>query len=169
MKVILSLFFMLCGSLSFAYDTSFESWPSINGLPINNACATANTLRSIQPVKTCVATASVRYAYSNQGEAGSVRRLLKDGENARTGEYVETETQCAAYAARPLEVSRNVTVTECAYYTPAGEGAQPCQRFVSKTVKTGLTFNVETTTYHGEVSQQTYRNYTIPLCAGVVK
>ena len=140
------------------------NWPSVNGLSVNNACATADTFRSLAKVTTCTATKDVRYAVSNQGEVGMVKRELAAGEALSSGEYLQVEKTCAAYGSRSLVVSRNTSTRECAYYTPAGQASEPCSKFITKTAKVGTTFSVEKIVRYGEADQQTFFNYTVPAC-----
>ena len=165
MKLFTAALVSLCASLALAYGEVQINWPSVNGLAVNNACATAESFRSLHGVQVCTATNIVRYAVYSQGEAGLAKRLLKNGELPRRGEYLETETVCAAYGIQALEVSRFMTVTECAQQASSGsEYSAPCTQFVSKIVKVGLSFNVEKFVDYGEASQQSFFKYTVPAC-----
>ena len=164
MKLLTATLVSLCASLALAHGEVQINWPSVNGLAVNNACATSESFRSLNGVQVCTATKLVRYAVHSQGEQGLVKRLLKVGEFPRRGEYLESESVCAAYATQAREVSRFMTVTECAHYAPAGEHAEPCSEFVSKTVKAGTTFSVEKIVDYGQASQQSFFNYTVPSC-----
>lgn len=165
MKAILaSAVVSLVASLALAHGEVQDNYPSVNGLMVNNACATATTFRSLAPVSYCSATVTVRYGISSQGELGMVKRLLKAGEAPRRTEMLQEEQQCSAYSTKAVEVSRNMTQTECAYYIPAGEASEPCTKFISKTVTAGTTFSVERITRYGEADQQTFWNYNVPAC-----
>lgn len=154
----------LFATAAFAYGEVQINWPSVNGLAINNACATVDSFVSLTPVTTCLATTTVRYAVSTRGEAAMEKRLLAPGEQPHSDEWLQTEQVCSSYGSRAMTVSRNVTTTECAYYMPAGEASEPCSRFVSKTSKMGTTFSVEKITRYGQADQQVFFNYTVPAC-----
>ena len=164
MKLFTAALVSLCASLAMAHGEVQLNYPSVNGLSINNACATNDTFRSLNAVKVCTGTTMLRYAISSQGERGMVKRLLAAGEQPRRSEFLQNEEVCSAYSLQGLEVSRNVTTSECAHYTAAGEASQPCTHFVSKTQKVGLTFSVEKMVNYGEGSQQTFVKYTVPVC-----
>ncbi len=164
MKSLAVILTSLCAAVAMAHGEVQINWPSVNGLAINNACATADTLRSLNGVRVCTATKVIRYGVSSQGERGLVKRQLAEGEQPRRTEYLESESVCSAYAIQGREVSRMIAVTECAHYAPAGEHVEPCSEFISKTVKAGLTYSVEKIVDYGEASQQTFFNYTIPAC-----
>lgn len=156
----------LFASLAFAGHGDVQiNWPAVNGLAINNACATDDTFVSLNGVSTCTATKTVRYAVSNQGEVGYMKRQLAAGEQPNSGEWLETEEVCSAYGTVGLTVSRYVTTSECAYYPRGGEAYEPaCTQYVTKTSKVGRTFSVEQITSYGEADQQTFFNFTVPLC-----
>ena len=164
MKFLAASVVSLFATLALAHGEVQINWPSVSGLAINNACATEDTLCSVTGVKACTATKLVRYGVSSQGEVGLVKRQLKDGEQPRQYEYLQTEEVCSAYGIKNIEVSRMVTVTECAYYPRAGENAEPCKEFISKSVKSGLKFSVEKLVEYGDATTQTFINYTIPFC-----
>ncbi len=164
MKLITASIVTLFATLAMAHGEVQINWPSVNGLAVNNACATADTFRSLQGVKTCTDTKTVRYAVSSQGEIGMVKRLLKDGEQPRRNEWLQTEEVCSAYGYQGMEVSRNMTVSECAHYAPPGEHTEPCREFVSRTVKAPLTYSVEKIVHYGEADQQTFFKFTVPAC-----
>ncbi len=165
MKAILaSAVVTLVASFAMAHGEVTINWPSVNGLSIDNACATTDTFRSLTPVKVCTATTTVRHAVSNQGEAGQVDRVLKAGEMPRSGEWVVNMQVCSAYGSQALEVSRDMTLTECAYYPRAGEASEPCDKFITKTVRAGLTFSVEKIAHYGEADQSSFFNFTVPAC-----
>ena len=104
-------------------------------------------------------------AVRHQGEA-ELRRILKDGEEPRAGEWLETETSCTAYATHDMEVSRTVTVTTCIRWThPNGEQGSPeCLEYNTHSELAGLTYSVEKITDYGEAQQDTWFNFTIPSC-----
>ena len=165
MKALLaSAVVTLVASFALAHGEVQWNFPSVNGLSVGNACATATTFRSLAPVQYCSATQTVRVAYSSQGEIGLVKRTLKAGEVARRGEFVENETVCSAYGMHNVEVSRVVSTSECAYYMPAGEASQPCTKFITKTSTVGTTFSVEKIVRYGQADQQTFVNFTVPNC-----
>ncbi len=164
MKLVAASLVSLFATLALAYGEVQINWPSVNGLSVNNVCATSETFRSLTPVKVCTATTDVRYAVSSQGEAGLVKRLLKAGEQPRRSEYLQVEQMCSTYGMKAMEVSRLMVKTECKDYARAGEASEPCREFISTTVKAGLTFSVEKLVDYGEATQQTFFNYTVPAC-----
>ncbi len=63
-----------------------------------------------------------------------------------------------------MEVSRDMTAPECAYYPRSGEASEPCDKFITKVVRAGLTFSVEKIVHYGEADQQSFFNFTVPAC-----
>ena len=164
MKIIATVILLLAGHLSFAYGDEQINWPAINGLSVNNACATDETFKSLRPVRVCTESKTVRYAVSNQGELGLVRRLLGHRESPRYGEWLEQSSKCVAYGKQDMEVSRYYTYGECAYNPHYGEVYEPCNRYTTKRVKAGLTYSVEKIVHYGEADQQTFFKFRVPLC-----
>jgi len=154
----------LVASFALAYDDSVVVWPSVNGLMINNACATDTTFRSLHPVSTCMQTEKTRYAVSDRGEIGEVRRELRAGDSLRSGETLVTETRCVSYDRQDMEVSRNVETSECAEIPRSGEITHTCRRFVRRTVMSPRTFSVEKVIHHGDLDHSTWFQFTVPNC-----
>lgn len=164
MKLIATAILLLVAHFAFAHGEEEINWPAINGLSINNACATDETFKSLRPVRYCTETRTVRYAVSNQGELGLVRRPLGQRESPRYGEWLEEATKCVAYGKKDMEVSRYYTHGECAYNPNYGEVYEPCTRYITKREKAGLTYSVEKIVHYGEADQQTFFKFRVPLC-----
>lgn len=154
--ILLGLFGMvLSGNANAAVEVRYE-WPAINGLRINAVCATADTLRSLEPVLTCVKRGVVaRQACSNLTGVESCRPLI-DGEIPRAGEVMREDVRCVRREPRYLEVSREVEEVRC---------LNACAQTERRRYKTGRAFNVSK--YEMHESGDVYigdEHFIIPEC-----
>lgn len=109
-------FLFLLGTMIAAIAARAEvvyQWPVVQGLPVNQACATATTFKSTRPVPVCLETKVVsRLACRKSGEADSCRPLGLT-ERASDSEEVQETLGCIKSEARHLEVSRVTTARRC--------------------------------------------------------
>ncbi len=141
-------------------------YPVINGLPINNACYTATTFKSLTPITYCTETAvTARYACRMHGEVGEMCRKLRAGEQPHSNEYLREETKCVAYASEDVEVSRTVTSQKCVRWTPSNEVDEgQCLEWATVTSFAGTRYKVTGYEDHGEATLTHTKRFDIPAC-----
>lgn len=150
---------------SAANEIRYE-WPAVNGLRINNACATADSLRSVTPVTVCTEMGVVARQACVSTVVGENCRTLVGNEVPHRGESVREDRRCVARAPRPVEVSRSVTLARCAEYSNVADtNTNNCLRFEKQTVALDRAFMVskyeirpEGDVYIGD------ERYVIPWC-----
>jgi hypothetical protein len=167
MKTIVILFASLVGTAAWALNSgdTVIQWPVVNGIQINQACATETTLRSTTPLKQCAESVTKRYA-CQMGEIETCRPLSR---NERVGgvEYVKTETTCRKYVKKHMEVSRMVTESRCVEWDPTTETSPGgCRESVAVRKLAPLVYNVDKYTWNNEqgmVYAGSFK-YRIPAC-----
>jgi hypothetical protein len=167
MKTIFALFILTIAAHSFASVLVYK-WPSINGLSINNACATETEFRSLEAVKVCVETGAVsRTACRYAGESEQCR-VLGPNEQPKIDETISEKTECIKYESKSVVVSRIQTNMKCAKWSvPAPGKIKECLKYETVTSMIGNIFNVETfQDYDAEGGQQFigYTKYEIQSC-----
>jgi hypothetical protein len=167
MKLILSAIIALAAQTSFASNVTYL-WPEVNGLAINNACATATTFRSLQPITYCSETKVVARYACVYGEAEYCRKL-KAGENPIGNETLREEYGCVSYSSQHKEVSRKVISQECKKWGPGFGDYAPneCLKWETKETFVGLTFKVQRMKDYGGEAGLVFdgtEDFTVPMC-----
>jgi hypothetical protein len=141
-------------------------WPVINGLAINNACATGTQFKSLKDITICTETAVVkRVACRYTGETETCRNVGLN-EQPRIDETVTEATRCVKSQTRKLEVSRISTAMKCTKWST--DAAPECLNYETVQTTMGKVFNVETysnlgSSEHGS-SFVGYTKFEIPDC-----
>lgn len=166
MKFFTALMVTLMATAAFAIQEGdfIYKWPKVNGLPINQACATPTTFRSIEPVDTCTGRTYTREACS-LGEIEFCRPLARN-QQPGAGEYLKTDVQCNARSVAYMEVSRYSTTRTCVEYDTSETDAGRCLRHRSVRSIAPVTYDVQRLQFHNEmgfVDAGTFR-YTVPTC-----
>jgi len=166
MKVLATLVLMTFAGLSqaLAEDLTYD-WPSVNGLKINTACATAKTFRSLKPTSYCVETKVQSYA-CKQGEVEACRPL-QSGQLPAPGERLKENVSCIAYGQRNFEVPRVVKTERCVESAPISEASYgECLRWGQVETFMGVDFLVSTYREQAEAGPvfAGHKKYTIPAC-----
>lgn len=157
----------LIGSAAKATDVRYE-WPAVNGIMVNNACATDDVFRTLKPVTVCTKTEVVkRTACRYHGET-ELCRDLATGEQEKYDEVVHEQTRCAAYKITDLEVTRTVHTKRCAEYGPVTEASSgECLRMEDYTFKAGRVYHVAKYEMRGGEAGDVYvgsERFVIPAC-----
>lgn len=166
MKVLATLIVLAFAGIAQAYGEITYDWPSVNGLAINNACATATTFKSLTPVTYCTETKVDRYS-CRMGEIETCRPL-KAGQPPYAGEYLKEDVRCVAYGTRHIEVSRTTKTTTCTKWAPINEMDHgQCLEWGTVETLVGVDFSVATyRTESAETGPQFigYTTHTVPNC-----
>ncbi len=166
MKLLTSLLLTVMAQVALAAEVTYQ-WPAVNGLPINNACATEKTFKSVKPITYCSETGVVARYACVYGEAEYCRKL-KAGEQPAGNETLREEYGCISQVTQHVEVSRIVKTTECTKWKNNGEAWDgQCTEWSTKESFVGLTFSVQRyKDYGGEVGQvfDGTENYTVAMC-----
>lgn len=151
-----------------ATEVRYE-WPSVNGLPVNNACATDETFRSLAPVRVCTETAVVARHACHTGHAESCRPLM-EGEAARADEAVREDVRCVAREPRSIEVSREIVTVHCDQaQSTGGASSGPCAHLVERKTKVDRSFEVRKYELRQGDASDAYlgtERFIVPECGG---
>ncbi|MBC7740619.1 MAG: hypothetical protein H7061_00375 [Bdellovibrionaceae bacterium] len=146
MKILIILATTILLSMSALASSITYNWPKINGLSIDNACATATEFRSLQNINVCVetkVTSRVACRYAGEGESC---RSLGLNQSAAIDETVSEKTQCVKSESKPLVVSRVTQSMKCVKWSrPSAVGNDSeCLKFDTVKSTLGKVFKVET-------------------------
>lgn len=164
MKTILFSTILVLSNVVLAKNFIYH-WPTVGGLPINNACATATHFQSVKPIEYCTETGVVsRVACSKNGEAEYCRPLglhQKPG----AGESVQETTKCIKFESQHIKVGRVSKVKQCTDWV-TDELSMRCLKYETVTTTMGRVFKVERhrETTDANVQFDGYLDYTIPDC-----
>lgn len=170
-RILAASVLALCGLIATpsakATDVRYE-WPAVNGIMVNNACATEDTFRTLKPVTVCTDTEVVkRTACRYHGQTEQCRELAI-GEQEKFDEFVREETRCAAYKVTDLEVSRTVKAQRCAEFAPVTEASSgECLRMEEHVYKAPRTYHISKYELRGGEAGDVYigsEHFVIPLC-----
>lgn len=166
MKLFTLAIVSLMASATLAMESYIEH-PSVNGLKLNNACATEATFKSIKPIKVCVETKETKLACSDAGDAGEMCRTLKAGQKPTAFEYIKKEISCVKHGKKDMEVSRAYNETVCTKWEPSTEANHgACLEEVSIQKFAPTSYKAAWYTVHPESGPyfQGYKKFTVPNC-----
>lgn len=141
-------------------------WPSVNGLKINNACATRETFRSLKPVMKCVERGTVSRQACAKVNDSVVCRFMIEGEVPREGEVVQEDVRCLQRESQNIEVSNVVEEFKCAEFSyVANPGTHECLRRERRRYTAGRVYDVSK--YEVRSTGDVYlgeERFVIPVC-----
>lgn len=150
MKALILAFATFMSTSAFAY--TYTNWPKLGGVEVNQLCQGANSIQSLQPVKSCL-----RYETKKIGG--------RDG---------GVEHVCAAYSNDISHIPYSYEKTTCVDYKTVGikdNKELVCTEWATKTVQTPVNFEVgvyrqalgKARAEEGDKLLYTFE-YTIPAC-----
>ena len=119
----------------------------LSGLRLNNACTTASTVQSINPVQVCT-------------------QLVPITHNPGT-DHEYTDWVCKAYEMRAIVNPRSIVRTVCVKWKPGQGDIDPtptCVEYAQQAVTLPQTIKTVDYVNHGEISEPVYSTHTFPAC-----
>lgn len=181
-SVAIAFALFLSSTLAIAGSLDQRSWKSINNdpsltvqwptvsfpgssVPVSHVCVKADMLYTTAPVKVCTKLSTVRYACVRVRDTESCRKLDAN-HSARRGEYVKTQSSCAAYESQVLMTHPTHTTVRCLEYRENAREASSCVRSETVTVSYPLEYDIQVKSapVRGESRVVGSKHYTIEAC-----